>query len=359
MSRSPKNARDPTDSDAFDAIHGDMLRNFRELVADLGGDPAGMLARVGVGSGISAAGPAATYRQFVLLMEAAAADLDCADFGMQLAVRQSANAFTGPLGDGMRNSPTFGEALQFVSSHSYAHSLAAWIWLQPSLSGRSVIVGHDILLEGLPQKSQAMEYILLVGNLATLNLTEGHVRARQVLFRHQPISPPKSYRRYFGCPVGFGRNSDAVIYGKHDISFQISTPDPQARQLAAATIENRFTRRKPPLHANVRGVISHILGTEPCTRERVARAVNIHPRTMQRRLLADGTSFQQVKDEVRRDRLLYYLAKTDLPFGSVSEKLGFTEQAVMSRRCREWFASSPTALRMAMRLAAHPKFRRD
>lgn len=334
--------------EAFDAIHGYMLRHFRELVLALGGDSDAIFRQADISrAGAPQTRPRASYRQFVLLLELAAAELGCADFGMQLALRQSGTAFVGPLGDGMRNSRTFGDALHFVCSHSYAHSLAAWIWLRPSLSGESTVVGHDILLEGLPHKAQAMEYILLVGNLLTLGLTGGRVRARRVLLRHQPLSSVSDYRRNFGCDVRFGRSADAVVYSKQDLACPIMDPDADAYQTAANAIESRFDRRKPPLHADVRGVIAHMLGTGPCGRKQVAAALSLHPRTMLRRLAEEDTTFQQIKDEVRRDRMLYYVRQTGLEFGAISERLGFAEQAVMTRSCHKWFALSPTGLRAA------------
>lgn len=353
MPRAEIVASQTQDQKAFDAIHGDMLRHFRELVLALGGDADAILRLANVPlTGGPQDRPRASYRQFVLLLELAAAELGCADFGMQLALRQSGTAFLGPLGDGMRNSRSFGEALRFVCSHSYAHSLAAWIWLRPSLSGESTVVGHDILLEGLPHKAQAMEYILLVGNLSTLALTGGRVRARRVLLRHQPLSPVAYYRRHFGCEVRFGRSADAVIYSKQDLACPIHDPDTEAYRTAAHAIESRFARRKPPLHADIRGVIAHMLGTGPCTREQVAAMLSLHPRTMLRRLADEGTTFQKIKDEVRRDRMLYYVRQTGLEFGAISERLGFAEQAVMTRSCRKWFAMSPTVLRAASRVTA-------
>ena len=219
MAKSQAEPRPAGATAAFDTIHGDMLRHFCDLATELGGCPDALFAQARIKPAPSPhSGPRVSYRQFVTLLEIAAAQLGCSDFGMRLALRQSGTAFMGPLGDGMRNSRSFGDALRFLCSHSYAHSLAAWIWLRPSLSGESTVVGHDILLEGLPHKAQAMEYILLVGNLSTLALTGGRVRARRVLLRHQPLSPVTDYRRHFGCDVRFGRSADAVIYNKQDLA---------------------------------------------------------------------------------------------------------------------------------------------
>ena len=93
----------------------------------------------------------------------------------------------------------------------------------------------------------------------------------------------------------------------------------------------------------------HFLGTENCTNDRIATALHLHPRTMHRRLDAEGTSFQQIKDEVRRDVMLYYLQQTQLEFALISERLGFAEQAVMTRSCNRWFSASPTKLRSQAR----------
>ena len=122
-------------------------------------------------------------------------------------------------------------------------------------------------------------------------------------------------------------------------------PDLQIYQAATSFIDAKFTRHRPPLHAQARGVIMQFLGTENCTNDRIATALNLHPRTLHRRLNAEGTSFQQIKDEVRRDVMLYYLQQTHLDFALISERLGFAEQSVMTRRCNRWFSASPTKLR--------------
>lgn len=337
--------RDSESPDAFDGIHARVLRFFPELVEELGGDQKSLLQLVGIDPGnFSGSKSGATYRQMVNLLELAAAELRCPDFGMRLATLQSGRMF-GPLGLVMKNSKTFGDALDYVSKHTYAHSLAARIWMKPSRAEKTVFVGHAILLDRIPNRNQAMEQILLVGHLAAMELTGGHARVRRVHFRHQPVSPLKIYRRYFGCEVRFGENEDGVVFSERDLACPIIDPDERAYRTATSFIDSEFTRHAPPLHAQARGVIMQLLGNEHCTNDRVAAELNLHPRTLHRRLKAEGTSFQKVKDEVRRDVMLYYLQQTDLDFACISERLGFAEQSVMTRRCNHWFSVSPTKLR--------------
>jgi AraC-like DNA-binding protein len=327
----------PPTTDVFDTLHAQVLHLFPELVEELGGDSAALLRSAGVEGDPS-------YRQAIQLLEMAAAELACPDFGLRLAQLQGGARVFGPLGVAMKNSHTFGDALSYVGRHNYAHSLAARIRLSRSAEG--TFSAHDILLEGVPVKHQLVEQILLLGHLAAMEITGGQARVRRVHFRHQPVSPMRVYRRHFGCEVLFGENEDGVLFGPADMAAPVLDPDAQAFERIAAFIDSAFPRHRPPLHAEVRGVIMRFLGSERCGNDRVAAELNLHPRTLHRRLRAEGTSFQKIKDEVRRDVMLYYLRQTRLDFTRISERLGFAEQSVMTRSCHRWFAASPTRLRL-------------
>ncbi|MDE2595933.1 MAG: AraC family transcriptional regulator ligand-binding domain-containing protein [Sphingomonadales bacterium] len=340
----------------FEAIHAPVLRFFPDLVAELGGTSAALLAVAGIDPGVvTQQSPRATYRQLVQLLEHSATVLHCPDFGMRLAARQEGGGLFGPLGEAMRNSRTFGEALEYVRDHIYAHSLAARVWLWPNAEADEVFSGHDILIDGTPNKAQAMEQLLLAGHLAAIELTGGRARAKRVYFRHQPVSSLRSYRRYFGCEVRFGQNQDGVVFSQAALDSPVMAPDPYALERVTAQIERQFTRQRPPLHAETRGAIMRLVGLDDSSNARVAAIIGLHPRTLHRRLLAEGTSYQQVKDEVRRDIALYYLERTELDFTRISERLGFAEQSVMTRACNKWFGKSPTRLRLEARGARQPR----
>jgi AraC-like DNA-binding protein len=339
--------RDANSAVVFDVVHARILRFFSELVDQLGGDPKLLVQRAGFHPDkLAESRSGASYRQMVQLIEFAATELRCPDFGMRLASLQSGGGMFGPLGLVMKNSQTFGDALDYVNKNTYAHSLAARIWVKRLRSIQAVFVGHDILLDRMPNRSQAMEQLLLVGHFAAMEITDGHARVRKVHFRHQPVSSLPTYRRYFGCEVRFGQNEDGVVFSERDLACPIANPDSQAYRAATSFIAANFTRHRPPLHAQARGVIMQYLGTNNCTNDRVATALKLHPRTMHRRLSAEGTTFQQIKDEVRRDALLHLLQHTNLEFALISERLGFAEQSVMTRSCNHWFAVSPTILRL-------------
>jgi hypothetical protein len=225
--------------EVFDVVHARMLRFFPDLAHQLGGNPKRLMQQIGIHSAkkFSDRRSGATYRQLVHLIELAATELRCPDFGMRLATLQSSSGMFGPLGLVMKNSRTFGDALDYVSRHTYAHSLAARIWLKRFPSRKIVFVGHDILLDRMPNKCQAMEQIMLLGHLAAAEITGRRARVRKVHFRHQPVSSLRTYRRYFGCAVRFGQSEDGVIFSEADLACPIIHPDSQLYRAATSFID--------------------------------------------------------------------------------------------------------------------------
>ena len=150
----------------------------------------------------------------------------------------------------------------------------------------------------------------------------------------------------------FGQNEDGISFSERDMASPVINRDAAVFAAVTAYIEREFPHRHPPLHAQVRGIVMQWLWTAHCSNDRVAAELGLHPRTLHRRLATEGTSFQKIKDEVRRDILRYYLEQTDIDFAHVSEKLGFSEQSVMTRSCNNWFGASPTRLRARLHAPA-------
>jgi AraC-like DNA-binding protein len=338
----------------FDLVHADTLRFFPDLVRELGGNPEALLRDVGIDPSFLLTGkPGIGYRPMVNLLEHAAEQLQCADFGMRLASLQGGGQVFGPIGIVMKNSNTFGEGLHYVHKHFHAVSLAFHMRLQEDRPGRRLFVGHEILLERLPHKRQVTEQAMLLGHLNALGITGGRARVREVLFRYQPLSSLSTYRGYFGCDVRFDQKEDGVVFSDRDLSCPTVDPDAQLYEMATSFIDTRFTRLSPPMHIQVRAVILQLIGTEDCSNERVAAELCLHPRTLHRRLQAEGKSFEGIKDEVRRDVALSYLQETDLPLPRIAEKLGYAEHSVLSRSCLRWFSASPRQLRSRAARCGH------
>ncbi|WP_299929701.1 AraC family transcriptional regulator [uncultured Pelagimonas sp.] len=75
-----------------------------------------------------------------------------------------------------------------------------------------------------------------------------------------------------------------------------------------------------------------------------ARHLHVTPRTLIRRLKSEGTSFQAIKDGVRRDMALRDLA-TGKPIEAISQDTGFATPASFYRAFRGWTGQTPRQYR--------------
>ena len=81
----------------------------------------------------------------------------------------------------------------------------------------------------------------------------------------------------------------------------------------------------------------------------VAAQCGVAPRTLMRRLQADGTSFQQLLDAARKERALWFLQHTALAVEEIAGRLGYVDTSNFSRTVRRWFGATPGTLREAAR----------
>ena len=71
-------------------------------------------------------------------------------------------------------------------------------------------------------------------------------------------------------------------------------------------------------------------------------------RTLQRRLQAEGTSFQEILEETRRSIALGYLADRRFAAYEVSFMLGYSEPATFFRAFKRWTGKTPQTYRASL-----------
>ena len=79
--------------------------------------------------------------------------------------------------------------------------------------------------------------------------------------------------------------------------------------------------------------------------EDVAKHLHLTSRTLRRKLTREGSSFQQLKDQARRDLAINLIAQRDLTMAEIGLKVGFTEAATFSRAFKQWTGVSPSTYR--------------
>lgn len=88
----------------------------------------------------------------------------------------------------------------------------------------------------------------------------------------------------------------------------------------------------------------------PVSLREVSDALHLSARSLNRKLADERTTFQAVKDAVRRDIAVQRLSKSNTPIAAVATDLGFANAAIFCRAFKQWTGSTPTAYRKGYRL---------
>lgn len=82
--------------------------------------------------------------------------------------------------------------------------------------------------------------------------------------------------------------------------------------------------------------------------DEVARALHLSVRTLGRRLDSEGTSFQAIKDELRRELAIEHLTRSRAPVAAIAAELGYGDPNSFYRAFRSWSGVTPGAYRRGL-----------
>ncbi|GAB1640502.1 AraC family transcriptional regulator [Krasilnikovia sp. MM14-A1259] len=322
------------------------LRGLPELVDDLGGDGGALLARFRVAraaldSDDTVIGAATADR----MLETAAAELSCPDLGLRLAGQQDVTVL-GPLAVAIENSPTFGDALDCASRYLFVHSPALAVSQVPDPAGQPGVIGLRYAgtdPEHLPP--QALDLGVGLFHRIIVLLHGGPYGLRSVHLPHPPLAPVARYTGFFGADVRFGKPAAVLRVPAHLAATPVPGGDQVLRDIALDYLTHHFPAPDQTVSARVQHLLAQSLGTAGVDIATIARSMQTHPRTLQRRLAVEGSTFAGLLDDVRRSAAYQLIARTDLPLSQVTAMVSLTEQSALSRAARRWFGMTPRELR--------------
>jgi AraC-like DNA-binding protein len=170
---------------------------------------------------------------------------------------------------------------------------------------------------------------------------------RAVHFRHGRSEFSPLYEDFFGCPIVLNAPANVMIYD---------------RTLADLSLPGRF----PELHRQAGDVLNQLLADSPLSSdfiqdlkrvlavrgdllnapvERVARALNMSVRTLQRRLLKSNINWMRLRDQIRFQVADQDLKSRHLSIDEICIKLGFSDRRSFARAFKRWSGFSPSAYR--------------
>lgn len=182
-------------------------------------------------------------------------------------------------------------------------------------------------------------------------ITLGSSQVRRVAFAAPSAGYDGMARTLFGCPVVYGADWTGFALPLAVVDAPLQLADPATFHDAARLCEQELEKRHSleSLSGRVRQLILQTQGEFPSL-EMTARFLHVTPRTLHRRLVAEGTSFRAIQEDVRHRLAVEYLRAGQLSIQQVAYVLGYTEMANFRRAFRRWEGVAPTEYRR--RLAA-------
>lgn len=206
------------------------------------------------------------------------------------------------------------------------------ISLIPRHSGASQRFGHMLLLK-------------LAHGIASW-LTGRELPLMAVGFEFERPEFAEDYSVLFPAPATFGQTYSTITFDAKLSDLPVARSDAEMHEFLIRAprdwIFTHFREHALPLRVRELLLLSERMGF---TLRDAAAALHMTPRTFMRRLDADGTSFQIIKDGLRRDIAIRDLSLGQKSIEAISHDLGFASAANLHRAFKGWTGATPSAYR--------------
>ncbi|PTQ70464.1 AraC family transcriptional regulator [Pseudomonas sp. GV071] len=191
-----------------------------------------------------------------------------------------------------------------------------------------------------------VESLLVIWHRLASWLIGQRIRLQEATFRHAEPEHSAEYDLLFPNPRRFGAGSTSLLF--------------QARYLAMPLLQDERTLKhflehspadllaRPDGGDSLISQIRRLLGRDCASwpdLEAVAQQLHMSPQTLRRHLREEGSSFQELKDHLRRDLAIYHLGRDNLAIQDIAEQLGFSEPSAFHRAFKKWTGLTPGAYR--------------
>ena len=170
-----------------------------------------------------------------------------------------------------------------------------------------------------------------------------------VYFKHPAPQCIEGHEAYFGCPIHFDSDRDALLVSHASLQTPNQLGDESISQFFDTHLEAELSKLADPnsLEHRVRIHVSRCLSEGVPTISDVAEHFSMSGRTLQRRLSELGYSYQTLVDESRRQLAERLLQQTDYSLAEVAFMTGFSEQSAFTRAFKRWAGQTPRSFRLS------------
>lgn len=173
-----------------------------------------------------------------------------------------------------------------------------------------------------------------------------HVVPVRVCLRRPAPACSERFATTFDAPIEYLAPDNRLCFDPRLVDQPLLTGNPELARINDQTVIDylaRFDRANITMKVRA-GIIERLPGGTP-DQSSIAQALHVSPRSLQRRLREERTSFKHLLDETRRELALHYIRHRHRSLGEVAFLLGFSEPGNFTRAFRRWTGRSPREFR--------------
>ena len=155
-------------------------------------------------------------------------------------------------------------------------------------------------------------------------------------------------RHFFPCPVNYDQAVNSVTFSARHLEAELIRSE---ADLAVFLRLAPFYLVIEPLASflsithRIREILGDDFRREMPSFEELTGLLNMSARTLRRRLEKEGTSYQRIKDNARRDVAISMLSHEGMTVSEVAEQVGFSDPSAFHRSFKKWTGQSPGSYR--------------
>lgn len=193
----------------------------------------------------------------------------------------------------------------------------------------------------------AHEVLLMLLHGLACWLVGRRIPIRRAQFAYGEPHHSAEYRLMYSTHLCFGAPCTAIVFDAAVLSLAPVQTERSLKDFLRRAPENILVKYKntSSTGARTRRLLRQCEPAQMPEFAALAAQMHMTPATLRRRLHEEGTSYQAIKDELRRDLAISYLSHSDRSAMDIGLELGFSERSAFHRAFKKWTGASPGEFR--------------